>query len=206
MISGFSSAPIPPSGIVWGSAPKNFGRSAIANLCLWGASFFIIFGVAARLLYHAPNFVPIGALALWVGVYLPKRYGFFLPIAVMLISDFFIGFYDWRLMMVVYASFAIIAPIGWIIRKNKSASNILLASLSGSVIFFITTNFAVWYLSNWYAHTPSGLLLSYTMAIPFFRNSLLADLFYNASFFSVYELALAIRAKKFNGVFARLTS
>src|SRR3990167_9921269 len=167
---------------------------------------FTIFSITARWLYHAPNFVPIGAIALWAGVYLPKRYGIFLPIVAMLISDFFIGFYDWRLMAVVYASFAVIAPLGWIIRKNKSASNVLLASFSGSVIFFITTNFAVWYLSSWYAHTPQGLMLSYTMAIPFFRNSLLADLFYNASFFGIYELALAIRAKKFNGVFARLTS
>lgn len=188
---------------------------------------FVAFSIAARLLYHAPNFVPIGALALWAGVYLPKRYGILLPIGAMLISDYFIGFYDWRLMAVVYASFALITPIGWLISKNeaprlyparrgglfknwwcggKSASNILLASLSGSVIFFITTNFTVWYFSEWYPHTPQGLMLSYTMAIPFFRNSLLGDLFYNASFFGVYELALAIRAKKFNGVFAWLTS
>src|SRR3989344_2662011 len=102
------------------------------------ASFlFVIFSIAARLLDHAPNFVPIGALALWTGVYLPKRYGIFLPIVAMVITDFFIGFYDWRLMAVVYASFAVITPIGWIIRKNKSASNVLLASLSGSGIFFI---------------------------------------------------------------------
>ena len=155
------------------------------------ALFFAVFSVTARLLYHAPNFVPIGALALWAGVYLPKRYGIFLPIAAMLASDFFIVFYDWRLMAVVYASFAVIAPLGWIIRNNKSASNVLLASFSGSVIFFITTNFAVWYLSSWYAHTPPGLMLSYAMAIPFFRNSLLADLFYNASFFGVYNLAVS---------------
>ena len=148
---------------------------------------FITLSVAARLLYHAPNFVPIGALALWAGVYLPKRYSIFLPLAAMLISDYFVGFYDWRLMAVVYASFVLITLIGWAIRKHKSASNILLASLTGSVIFFITTNFAVWYFSEWYPHTPQGLMLSYTMAIPFFRNSLLADLFYNASFFGVYK-------------------
>ena len=165
------------------------------------ASFlFVIFSIAARLLDHAPNFVPIGALALWAGVYLPKRYGFFLPIVAMVITDFFIGFYDWRLIAVVYASFAVITPIGWIIRKNKSASNILFVSLLGSIIFFITTNFAVWIFSEWYPHTPSGLMLSYTMAIPFFRNSLLGDLFYNASFFGVYEMARAMRRNSIRNI------
>ena len=158
--------------------------------------FFTIFSIAARLLYHVPNFVPIGALALWAGAYLPKRYGIILPLAVMLASDYLLGFYNWRLMMVVYASFAIIVLIGWSIRKKTSASNILLASLAGSVVFFLTTNLAVWYFSDWYQRSAEGLIYCYTLALPFFRNTLLGDLFYNASFFGVYQLALSLKEKK----------
>ncbi len=150
---------------------------------------FLLISIITRLLPHAPNVAPIAALALWAGVYLPKKWGWTLPIAAMLASDIFVGFYDARLMAVVYASFIATTLIGRLLRRASNPITLLLGSLGASTLFFLTTNFSVWALSSWYAHTPAGLLFAYTLGLPFFRNTLLGDLLYTGMFFAVYSLA-----------------
>ncbi|MBZ9578496.1 hypothetical protein KJA14_01455 [Patescibacteria group bacterium] len=155
-------------------------------------------GLTFRLLPHPWNFTPIAAIALFSGVYLGKKYAFFAPILAMFLSDIFLGFYSWKLMLTVYGSFCLIGLIGLMIKKYKSLETILAGSLSGSVLFFLITNFAVWQFTNWYPKTLSGLIQCYILALPFFRNSLLGDLFYNFIFFGAYESVLTlVRRKKF---------
>lgn len=148
--------------------------------------------VILRLLPHAPNFAPIGALALFVGLYVSKKSWFIAPLVVMLVSDIFIGFYDWKLMSVVYLSFLTYAFIGRIVKNNKSFAMVVGGTFGGALLFYLTTNFAVWALSSWYPHTFSGLILSYEMALPFFRNTLTGDLFYVGAFVGAYELAFKL--------------
>ena len=71
----------------------------------------IALGFIARLLPHPANFAPIGAIALFSGLYLPKRWAIILPLAIMLISDIFVGFYAWQIMLAVYLSF-VLAGLG----------------------------------------------------------------------------------------------
>ena len=149
---------------------------------------FTLLGFFARLLPHPPNMVPITALAVFAGARIKSRWGVFLPVFTMLASDFFIGFYDPRLMFAVYGSFIAIGLFGFLARPGFSPVKILGATLLGSVFFYLTTNFAVWTFSSWYPKTLYGLLLSYTLALPFFRNSLAGDIFYAAVFFGAYEL------------------
>src|SRR3989338_480383 len=61
------------------------------------------------------------------------------------------------------------------------------ASLLGSILFFLITNWAVWAFGELYTKDLGGLLMSYTMGLPFFRNTLLGDLFYVAVFFGIAE-------------------
>jgi len=152
----------------------------------WLGIVFVVFAVGMRFLPHTPNFVPIGALALFSGVYFSKKWGLIAPLTAMLASDLFIGFYDFKLMAVVYGSFLALVLAGWLVRKNKSFATITAGVLGGSVFFFLTTNFAVWLMSNWYPHTLDGLILSYTLGLPFFRSTLLGNLFYSGIFFGVY--------------------
>ncbi len=159
------------------------------------AAIFFTFSIIARFIEHAPNFVPIGALALWSGVYLNKKFSLLLPLLVMLLSDLVIGFYDLRVMISVYLSFAVMVLLGWLVRKEKTASNVIFASFGGAVLFYLITNFAVWAFSAWYPQNLYGLLSSYTMALPFFRNSLMSDLFYGAVFFGAYEGFLLAKRK-----------
>ncbi len=53
----------------------------------------VVLGAALRFAPHLPNFAPIAAIALFGGVYLNKKYALIVPIAAMLISDYFIGFF-----------------------------------------------------------------------------------------------------------------
>jgi hypothetical protein len=46
--------------------------------------------------------------------------------------------------------------------------------LVSSMIFFIVSNFGAWVLG--YPHTIEGLLMCYTLAIPFFGYSIIGDL------------------------------
>ncbi len=156
----------------------------------------ILFAVVLRLLPHPANFAPIAALALFGGVYLDKKVAFMLPVVAMLISDFILGFH--ASMAAVYGSFLMTVGIGIWIKTHKSLRNVILASLSSSIIFFVLTNFNFWYADALYPKTMPGLLMSYINAVPFFRNTILGDLFYTGLFFGAYELVtslIQIRAK-----------
>lgn len=149
----------------------------------------IALAAASRLMKHPPNFTPIAAMALFGGFYLNKKYFVFIPLFAMFLGDIFIGFYDWRLTAVVYFGIALTFFIGWLLKKRASWRWVAVSSLVGSIIFFLTTNFAVWVFYSWYPHTWVGLLNCFTMALPFFRNSLVGDLFYSIVLFGVYEIA-----------------
>ncbi len=148
----------------------------------------IVLGIISRFLPHPANFAPIGAIALFGALYLPKKYALIVPIIAMFISDIFIGFYSWQIMLSVYTSFILMGVIGLVVRNNKKFSTILGGTLLGSILFFLITNFAVWAFGTMYAHNLSGLAQSYTMAIPFFKNSLLGDIFYTTILVGSYEL------------------
>lgn len=156
-----------------------------------------VFSFLARLIPHLPNFTPVGALFLFAGIYFKKTYSFLLPLLVMLVSDFFIGLYDAKLMAVVYFSFLLMGLTGLLIR-NKSFRSIAIGTLAASFVFFLVTNFAVWQLNSWYPESLNGLILSYALAIPFFKNSLMGDLFFVSIFCLLYEL---IFGKELNKVF-----
>lgn len=146
-------------------------------------------GVAGRLLPHAWNFTPITAIALFATTYLGIRYSLVIVVFTMAISDFFIGTYNWRIMLVVYLSFAVAGTIGFLLRRRIAPLTVLAAALGSSSIFFILTNWAVWQFGTMYPHSASGLLQSYTLALPFFRNALLGDLVYAGILFGAYALA-----------------
>lgn len=160
------------------------------------ALVLIALGVAARFLPHPANFAPIGAIAIFSGIYLPKKWAVILPLAAMFFSDLFIGFYAWPIMLSVYLSLAIMGLIGLLVRRNKKLSTILGGTILGSVIFYLVTNGAVWAFGSLYPQTAAGLAQSYYMAIPFFRNSLLGDLFYTGTLIGAYEMVMLWQARR----------
>lgn len=150
--------------------------------------FLIIFAILTRFIPHPANFTAVGAMALFSGFYLQKKWSFVLVIAAMLISDFFIGFYNPWIMLSVYGSFAIVAILGWYFRKKAKGINVLGLSLFSSTLFYLITNFVVWLAGTMYPKNISGLLWCYYMAIPFYKNMILGDLFYVIILFGAYAL------------------
>src|SRR3989339_1070179 len=95
-------------------------------------SLLILLGIFSRFLPHPANFAPIGAIALFGALYLPKRYALVIPLVAMFVSDIFIGFYSWQIMLSVYVSFILMGIIGLLIRNNKKLSTILGSTILGS--------------------------------------------------------------------------
>ena len=58
------------------------------------------------------------------------------------------------------------------------------AALASSVSFFLVSNFAVWAAYDMYPKTFEGLLTSYTLALPFFRNAVEGDLLFTSVMFA----------------------
>ena len=148
----------------------------------------IIFGAAAlRLLPHPSNFTPIGALALFAGAQFDdKRWAFIVPLAAMFLSDILIGFHSG--MPIVYAAFAAIVCMGFLLKEKKKALRVTGASLTAATFFFIVSNFAVWAFDGLYPMTLQGLATCYVAAIPFFQNWLTGTLFYSAVLFGGFAL------------------
>lgn len=131
--------------------------------------------IISRLVPHLWNVAPVAATALLAGAILPRKWALVVPLLGMLMSDFIIGFYHLPVMLTVYACFALMVLAGRFIKLNNPLYW-LSGSLASSTLFFLATNFAVWATADWYPKTWAGLQLCYTLAIPFFRNTMLGDL------------------------------
>lgn len=169
---------------------------------VWFAVFLIIIAAVMRVLRHLgfidlpPNVAPVAALALFGGVYLPKRYAVILPLGAMLVSDIAIGFYTPAVMVSVYASFIACSLIGFLVRKRQNIGTVVGATLFGSIVFYLTTNGAVWLFGAWYPRTIAGLADAYLAGIPFFRNTVLGDLGFVGVMFGAYEVARYIARQR----------
>lgn len=171
-------------------------KSTKNNHYLFLAIILIAVAAGLRLAPHAPNFAPVGALALFGGAYLKKQWSYIIPIMAMLVSDLFLGFYTPQIMAAVYISFILIVFLGSLARNNKNIGRIAILTLSGSIAFFVITNFTVWAFTPMYQQTITGLINCYIAALPFFRNTVLGDLFYTGVLFSSFEAIMPITNKQ----------
>ena len=155
----------------------------------------IALGVAGRLLPHPPNFTPMAAIALFAGFIFIKRYmAVVAVISTMLLCDYFAfgslsaSWFGSKSMFVVYL--ALLFPIVFknFLQKKIGVLRIFGAALASSSVFFLATNFSVWAFSPMYEKTLEGLVLCYTMAIPFFQNTVAGDLIWSGVIFGTYFL------------------
>jgi hypothetical protein len=165
---------------------KNTLATVLSNKLVLFSIIFSIAAIVGRFVVHLPNFTPIGALALFAGFYLPRRYALVLPLAVMFVCDLFIGFYNPLVMLVVYTSFAAVTYLAGMISTKKDAFVIGGATLAGSLFFFLTTNVAVWAFTDYYAHSVAGLLSCLAMGLPFLKYAMVGDIFWSTVFFGSY--------------------
>ncbi len=153
---------------------------------------FILLGAVSRLIPHPFNFTPIAAMGLFAGTYINnKKLAMLIPISAMFLSDILLqlingsGFHDQ--MFWVYGSIALITSLGFLLRGREQRQTIMVASLIGSILFFLITNFGTW-AAGYYPYTVAGLTDCFILAIPFFKGTLMGDLFFNLVLFGGFAL------------------
>lgn len=133
------------------------------------------------LIPHIWNFTAIGALAIFSGSqFKDSRFSFIIPMAAMLLSDFFLG---QGFTPIVYLGLMAMVACGIFIRGKVNPTRIGLASLVGTLIFYLLTNFVCFYPVSIHPQTLAGAIESYVVALPFLRNMLLSDLLYGTVLF-----------------------
>ena len=159
----------------------------------------ILIAAATRIIPHPHNFAPIAALALF-GSYNFKNFfkGLLIPFLAIFGSDLFInnvtyaqyqeGFV-WvsKGSIFIYIAFLAIALLGKLTLKNTKIESLIKTSLVSSIVFFVLSNVGVWLASGMYSPTLGGLAECFFMAIPFFGNTVIGDLFYITALFGVYD-------------------
>ncbi len=155
----------------------------------------ILFAALTRILPHYPNFTAVGAMALFGAAHLKHKWqAFLIPLGAMYLSDLFINniiyaeFYNgfvWKISPFVYLAFLLILGIGYLLRDRVNVKNVIAASLSSSVIFFLLTNAVSWQVDPIYTKDFAGLMTAYA-GIPYFWSTLAGDLFYCGVLFGGY--------------------
>lgn|GEM_PF-548098 len=142
--------------------------------------------LASRFIGLIPNFSPLGSLGFF-------QHNFILFMGQILIFDwFFSGLYHGFIF--TYLGFASYYVLG-LLAKDKPKKQLLLLPLA-SFLFFLISNFGVWWY--WYPHSWQGLLTCYTLAVPFYRNTLLGDVFFGGMIlsFSIFKNFSVVKVKK----------
>jgi hypothetical protein len=168
----------------------------------WFLFTLILLAAASRLAPHPPNVTPLAAVALFGGATIERRWAALLvPLLALALSDLLLhvtylagwqpnwGFYQGQ--WVVYACFVLTACLGFLIRRRRNLLAITLATVAGSLVFFVVTNFAVWASGLMYPKSTAGLWHCYAMALPFFRNSLVGDITCSLLMFGALAVAEA---------------
>ena len=117
------------------------------NLRFGLIALLILMAALSRLLPHPSNFAPIAGMGLFGAAYFSKKYyAFLIPFIAYWVSDLLLDnivytqYYDgfqWMGSPWVYASFALIIVLGFVLLKKVSINNLVIASLSSSVLFFL---------------------------------------------------------------------
>ena len=83
----------------------------------------IVLAIITRFIPHMPNFAPVTALAIFSAANMGWKKAAGLTLAVRFISDIFLGFFSWPLMVAVYASHLVGVGLGvWIKNFNHPVS------------------------------------------------------------------------------------
>ncbi len=167
------------------SAARRFWRSLCARPDI---ILLLALVVLARLIPHPWNVTPIGAIALFAGARLDPRWSWMVAMVPMAIGDLLIGGYNAVAMLFVYIGIAGTAVAGYLwLGRNISLARGAGGVLSGSLWFFLASNFGVW-AAGYYPNTLAGLVECYVKGLPFLTNTLAGDACYAAVIFGLFAL------------------
>ncbi len=142
----------------------------IKNLKILFGFFLII--MFFRYIPHLPNFTPVLAITFYGSIIFGRSSLIYILLAYA-ISDLFIGFHNQLIW-----TWGSLFLIGFIGPYFKNLFGRFTGVFLSSLIFFMLTNLGV-FLSGYYGFGLQSLLLCYTLAIPFFTNTILSTLIFS---------------------------
>jgi|SRR3954470_18168653 hypothetical protein len=165
---------------------------------------FLVLAVAMRFLPHTFHFLPVGAALLFFGARQPRKQ-MWVPVALLFASDIALTtlVYHAPLMLDTFASalyYAIAILIGGLLKKSQDDEpafyfgKVAGASLAGSIVFFVISNFAAWLvMTDTYGRSLAGVAACYVAAIPFFEKTFASDMIYSLAIFAAPLAVAAMR-------------
>lgn len=156
------------------------------------AYLFVLIAAAVHIRFIALpfSFTPVVAALLYFGARMPRKQ-LWAPVAILAASDIYLtrvtyGYPVTADHFVTWAWYAAMVLLGGAVIKGFSPLRIGASALSGSVSFFLISNFAVWLVwRDMYPKTFNGLMTCYFAGLPFFRNAVASDLLFSAAFFGI---------------------
>ena len=159
--------------------------------------FIIIMLIFSRILPHPPNFTPIIASAVMLNYFTNNKFSSLLILfSSMFLSDLIIGLHGG--MFTVYFALLIIFLISLILFNKFNLKSVFINSIVSSLVFFLITNFGVWLNGELYSKSLKGLIECYTMAIPFYNNTLASTIFYMILVYFVLSVSKRIKRTNIN--------
>lgn len=160
------------------------------------AYLFVLLAIAVRFLPHPLAFTPVVGALLFFGARGSRRQ-MWLPLALFFATDIILTKFVYSYVfswdhLVTWAWYAAILWLGTSLRNNAKPWRVIGAALGGSVSFFLLSNAAVWACWDMYPKDFSGLMMSYSAGLPFFRHAIEGDLLFTCAMFATPVLLQAI--------------
>lgn len=153
--------------------------------------FFLLL-ITSRVFSDIPNFTPTLSLIIFASYYFRNlTISSSIVLLSQIVSDIFIGFYSY--IFFVYGSFLVIIYIAPIIMKKLTTMSVLVTSVISPSIFFIISNFGVWFAGSLYTKDLNGLIECYVAGLPFYDESLLSTILFSYTIFIIYKLLITNR-------------
>ncbi len=177
----------------------NFTNMKLNKTTIWYLVILIIVAAVYRVTpLREYGFAPHIAMALFGGAVIKDRkWAFALPLFSMFVSDALYeilyqngissiqGFYSGQWLN--YLVFASVVVVGFFM-KRISIVNVFVYSLIAPTWFFLLSNFTVWLGAKTIPQTWAGLMETYALGVPFYRQSIFATILFSTVFFGAYYL------------------
>ncbi len=164
---------------------------------------FLLFAFAVRFIPHPWAFTPVVGSLLFFGARGSRRQ-MWIPLALLAGSDVVLTKYVYAYPFtwdhfVTWLWYAAILWLGTTLRTNAKPVRVIGAALTGSVSFFLISNFASWAVwQDTYPRTFAGLMTCYAAGLPFFRRAVEGDLLFTSVMFAI-PVALLLISRTFEG-------
>ena len=148
------------------------------------AIVLVLVGAGSRLLHLPPNIAAVTGVTIFAGFAIRNLWlALLVPVAAMALADVVLGWYNE--VIFTYIGMAAGVFLARALLHPLTPVRLIGTTLSASLAFFVLSNLGV-FISGYYGYTLDGFIACYIAAIPFWQNSLIADVTSTALVFAIY--------------------